>query len=212
MDILVIVIFLWILLLIGKSYIRSSAFKGKQGERMINRQLRKLKKSEYVYIHDLYLLHRDRTVQIDHVVLSIYGVFVIETKNMKGIIQGRENDQNWLQILYKHKNNLYNPIRQNYGHVKTIEEYLENFGFFFDTHSIIVFPNDTKLQVDSEKVMAYKRLIRYIKGFKQPKYAWEDVESAYRILSEANITDKGVRKRHIKQVKNIVKEKRKQQG
>jgi Nuclease-related domain len=44
----------------------------------------KLDPEVYRRIHNVILPARNGTTQIDHVVVSIYGLFVIETKNMDG--------------------------------------------------------------------------------------------------------------------------------
>jgi restriction system protein len=55
--------------------------------------LRRLDSRLYRVFHDLYLPRPDGkgTTQIDHVVVSRYGIFVIETKNMTGWIFGDAN-------------------------------------------------------------------------------------------------------------------------
>ena len=49
-------------------------------------------------------------------------IFVIETKNYKGIITGNEYDDNWNQILFNNKEVLRNPIKQNNGHIKALKD------------------------------------------------------------------------------------------
>ena len=70
--------------------LKSPIFKGWFGEKMINRGLRKLDPTQYQLFHDLYLPHPTETgtTQIDHVVVSPFGIFVIETKNYRGWIFG----------------------------------------------------------------------------------------------------------------------------
>jgi len=54
-------------------------------------------------------------------VVSNYGIFVIETKNYKGWIIGNEFDDYWTQVIFKRKEKLYNPIKQNYGHIQALK-------------------------------------------------------------------------------------------
>ena len=58
--------------------------KGTQGERQIARHLRWLNRQQYIVLSDLMLPRRNGLTQIDHVVVSVYGIFVIETKNYHG--------------------------------------------------------------------------------------------------------------------------------
>lgn len=60
------------------------------------------------------------TTQIDHIVVSIHGIFVIETKNYKGWIYGNSNNEYWTQNIYGNKYSLYNPLLQNKNHIKSL--------------------------------------------------------------------------------------------
>lgn len=67
-----------------------------------------------------------RSTQIDHVVVSPYGIFVIETKNHKGVILGNMVDEYWTQALRMGRQcfNFRNPFYQNAGHIRTLSEQL----------------------------------------------------------------------------------------
>ncbi len=64
------------------------------------------------------------TTQIDHVIASRYGIFVVETKNMDGWIFGDEKSPQWTQGLFGKKYRFQNPLRQNYRHTKALSELL----------------------------------------------------------------------------------------
>lgn len=88
-------------------------------------------------LKDLTLPSRGGTTQIDHVVVSRFGIFVIETKNMKGWIYGSADQAQWTQVIYRHKSKFQNPIRQNYKHVKAIQELLDVE--VHNLHSVVAF-------------------------------------------------------------------------
>lgn len=92
-------------------------WKGKVSESLVNQRLLELP-DEYVKLNDLLFESNGHTTQIDHIVVSPYGVFVIETKGYKGWIMGGENTEYWTQVIYDSKHKFYNPIRQNEGHVR----------------------------------------------------------------------------------------------
>ena len=96
-----------------------SKIKGKIGERRVSKVLNKLDSSKYRVINDVLIRTKDKTVQIDHIIVSIYGLFVIETKNYSGNIYGDGYKAKWIQYIGGEKNTFQNPIRQNYGHFKT---------------------------------------------------------------------------------------------
>ena len=67
--------------------------KGYLGEKAVSNRLSKLDQSKYKVINNLMLQVGNKTTQIDHIVVSNYGIFVIETKNYMGWIIGNEYDE-----------------------------------------------------------------------------------------------------------------------
>ena len=95
-------------------------FRGFMGEFWVKLELRKLPKDKYIIFNDIMIEDEKGTHQIDHLVLSKFGIFVIEMKNYYGLIKGKEFDNKWCQYLGKHKSYFLNPIHQNYGHIKSL--------------------------------------------------------------------------------------------
>lgn len=83
-----------------------------------------LDEKTYHRIDNVIIPARDGTAQVDHVLVSVYGIFVIETKNMKGWIFGVENQATWTQSIFGKKHQFQNPLHQNYRHTKCLAEYL----------------------------------------------------------------------------------------
>lgn len=94
-------IYIWIIALMVLSAlvtIIKPRIKGKMGEATVSMLLKKLDKNKYQVVNDVLLSAEGgntRTTQIDHVVVSIYGIFSIETKNYKGQIYGSESSEKW---------------------------------------------------------------------------------------------------------------------
>lgn len=102
-----------------------SSIKGNLGEERVDFLLSKLDKNAYKVISNVTLLNENYlTFNIDHIVLSIYGIFVIETKNLKGSIEGNEFHDYWQQIIEGKKYKFYNPVKQNSGHIVRLKELL----------------------------------------------------------------------------------------
>ena len=68
--------------------------KGQAGENWIHNILMQLP-DEYVVFKDVILKTPKGTTQIDHIVVSRYGVFAIETKNYRGEIYGDDKREYW---------------------------------------------------------------------------------------------------------------------
>ena len=106
-------------------YLRGPSKKGARGERRVRKSISaKLDDGKYRQFHDVTLPSPDGTTQVDHIVVSPYGVFVIETKNYKGWIFGDARSRQWTQTLYRRKHRLQNPLHQNYKHAKAVESFL----------------------------------------------------------------------------------------
>jgi hypothetical protein len=104
------------------------------------------------------------TTQIDHLLLSRFGIFVIETKNINGWIFGNEKSKQWTQSLYGKKYKFQNPLHQNYRHTKALASYL-NIDHD-NIHSVVFFIGDnTKLKTDLPKNVMTHGLSAYIKSF-----------------------------------------------
>lgn len=94
--------------------------KGALGEKLVAFFINKGKNKEDVLINDVIVPGEDgKTSQIDHILVSEKGVFVVETKNLSGRIYGKENELKWMQVLNygKVKNSFYSPLRQNQTHI-----------------------------------------------------------------------------------------------
>lgn len=176
--------------------------KGKRGEKQVAALLSLLPKKDYKVINDLLIQSGGHSTQIDHVVVSAYGIFVIETKYYKGWIYGGENSEYWTQNIYGHKYQLRNPLWQNQGHCKAISRLLGNSGTF-PIHNIVAFSRQASLRVNRTlPVMYWWRVVPYIKRFKEPHLSEAQVDDIYNKLSAANVTDRTSRKQHVANVKH----------
>ena len=78
----------------------------------------------YFSLNNITLQTENGTTQIDHIIVSKYGIFVIEAKNMDGWIFGDVKSAQWTQNLFGKKYRFQNPLHQNYRHTKALQEFL----------------------------------------------------------------------------------------
>jgi hypothetical protein len=176
--------------------------KGKLGEKQVAALLALLPKKSYKVINDLLIQSGGHSTQIDHVVVSIYGIFVIETKYYQGWIYGGENSEYWTQNIYGNKYQLRNPLWQNQGHVKTIARLIGDSGNV-PIYNIVAFSRQATIKVDrSLPVMYWWNVIPYIKRYKEVRLTDVQAEGIYNTLLSANVTDRSARKQHVTSVKN----------
>lgn len=150
-----------------------------QGESELLHLLKKtLDVEEYYIFNDFIIPNRsESTAEIDHIVISNHGIFVIENKDYSGWIFGSKHQKKWTQTFPNGKKYYFqNPLHQNYGHLKSLQDALP----FIDEknfYSIVAFsrrvefktgiPNDvffydqipdviksiTSEQIDTQKVL-----------------------------------------------------------
>ena len=120
--------------------------KGKIAEKMVYHKLMQLPE-EYHVIDDVLFMSNGRSTQIDHIVVSPYAVFVIETKGYKGWIFGGESTEYWMQSIYGHKSTFYSPLLQNDGHIRFLKFLLKDLGNI-PFVPIVVFNNEADLKVN----------------------------------------------------------------
>jgi hypothetical protein len=104
---------------------RTSVFQNRSEARVSHALTKRFLAPDYHLLNHVTLRLNDGTTQIDHVLVSRFGIFVIETKDYKGWIFAGSGDRYWTQVLYRVKFRFQNPIRQNYMHVCAIQELLE---------------------------------------------------------------------------------------
>lgn len=171
---------LWYLipLLIIAGLVKSPWFKGKFGEFLVNLSVRCfLDKSRYHLIKNVTLPTEEGTTQIDHVLVSEFGVFVVETKNMKGWIFGSPHQRFWTQKIYQPSYKFQNPLHQNYKHVKTLQALLGLSDH--QMHSVVVFVGDSTFKTPMpENVTQGLGYVRYIKSKTDRVLSPEQVEEA----------------------------------
>ena len=124
----------------------------------------KLDADVYKRFHNIILQTKNGTTQIDHVVLSQYGIFVIETKNRNGWIFGTKDQAFWTQVLFSKKNTFQNPLHQNYKHTRALAESLNVD--HNKIHSIVFFIGDNvELKGTFPPNVMSSGLSAYIKSF-----------------------------------------------
>lgn len=181
--------------------------KGKAGETVVAALLKGLPESQYRAFHDILLETERGKTQIDHIVVSHSGVFVIETKTFKGWIFGSEGDKYWTQQNYRSKKRFYNPLRQNFAHVKAVEALLA-FIPGVRIIPIVAFSNecDLKLNVQKAQVIYFTQLKKTVLSYTEQILDDAAMQQVCDKIRAANILDRAQRRSHI----NSVKEKKAQ--
>ncbi|WP_025026286.1 nuclease-related domain-containing protein [Caldalkalibacillus mannanilyticus] len=190
---------------------------GELGEYKIDIQLDQLPKN-YRYLSDVLLPNKKSKSgysQVDHIVLTPYAIFVIETKNYAGTIYGDRNRAKW---SVNGKFPMLNPFNQNYGHILAVKSFLDGVE---DTNvvSMISFNrratfkvNEELRKIQSNDLIVYDtelsdfiaRKINIIKMLNlSALFSDEVIIHMYNVLSKANITDPSTREQHVEKINEL---------
>ncbi len=158
-----------------------------------------LDKETYRRIDNVIVPTKDGTTQIDHILVSVYGIFVIETKNIKGWIFGGQDNDKWTQVIFGKKHYFQNPIKQNYRHTKSLSEYLHLDHDLF--RPIVFFIGECEFKTDMPPNVINTGLSGYIKSFTQPILTDQQVSQIEAALLQLRSGVSLTRKDHLESLK-----------
>lgn len=171
---------------------------GEKGEAMVRDVIKGLPPDRYAVLHDVWLPMEDGgETQIDHVIVSPFGIFVIETKNWKGIIHADDNSPVWTKYNCGHKDTYKNPIHQNYKHIVSIREKFFRAEREFVFGVVAMSPEaDFKYGVP-KGVVYYNELGSWIMGYVTPCIKSEQIPEIVSAIQEWSSTvSEDARRRH----------------
>jgi len=177
---------------------------GSNEQNFVTRKLKlSLDHENYIVLGDINLPSNGNTTvtQIDQIVVSIYGIFCIETKSTHGWVFGSLRGTRWTQRLGLKNYHMDNPFFQNYCHVKAIELALKDFDLKKPIESMIALPEAGNILVnDTDNVGDAHQIIDKIKSHSAVLYTHEECDNMKQQLNFANITNPSVLKNHKNEI------------
>jgi len=161
-----------------------------------------LRKDVYRRFHNVIIPAKNGSAQVDHVLVSPFGLFIVETKNKKGWIFGSGDDAKWTQVIYGRKYPFQNPLRQTYRQKKILAEYLELDEF--KIHTVVYFVGDCTFKTRLPDNVIGSRLGTYVKRFQERVLSAHEINRILhkleRHVSESSLTTRdhvqSLRERH----------------
>jgi len=202
------VVELWcfvIIMAVFASVLSAPWLKGWFGEFVVDLSLKSgLDRGGYKVFKNVTLPTESGSTQIDHIVVAKSGVFVIETKCMKGWIFGGLRQKTWTQSIWGRSYKFQNPLRQNFKHVKTLERLLgldER-----QIHSVVVFVGDCRFKTDMPENVVYGgALASHVKSKNAPVLSERHVSRIVDQLERVRLRPSlGTRIRHVRHVRGVV--------
>jgi hypothetical protein len=158
---------------------------------------------KYHMVNDVTIPTTRGTTQIDHVIVSRYGVFVVETKNMSGWIFGSEDQKTWTQVIYQKKIRFRNPILQNRGHIYALSKLLDVPKECFV--NVVCFMGDAKFKTEMPQcVRKHGSYISYIESFSNELFTEEKKKDIIKYIESGRLKpSRETNKNHIKHVRSL---------
>lgn len=178
---------------------RAAEKLGKAGEKLVDKALSVLS-DDYILLNNLLLLYNNSTHQIDHVIISEFGIFIIETKNYSGIVKGTEKSRTWVHFMGRKRYYFLNPIIQNNGHVEALKAHFPEYADYFIP--IVCFTDKTKLDVKTDSIVInLERLIWTIKNYRT-EILIPDIMEVAQNLRNLSLEMPGAMKHHIDNIRH----------
>ena len=176
-------------------------------ERYVASQLEKtLPKTAYAVINNILIPKSGRigTSQIDHVVVSIYGIFCIETKKHAGVILASKLKRIFTQKLWDKSYRINpNPVEQNYSHIKALEELL-GAKLKQPIVNIVVFPSAYRFYIDGyHNVGSVDDMITTMSNYTTKVYRFDEAEQIIKTVCNANMKGMQNHQKHISRIKAV---------
>ena len=172
---------------------------GEVGENMVRAVIKSLPSDRYVVLHDVWLPMADGgETQIDHVIVSPFGIFIVETKNWKGTIYADAKSAVWTKFNLGHKDTYKNPIHQNYKHLISVREKFSRQGTEFVFGVVAMSPAAEFKGGVPEGVVFYNELNGWILGHVTPCIKPDQIVDIVAAIKEWSATvSEDSRRRHL---------------
>jgi len=159
-------------------YVGSPRFLGTVAPSRVRRILdAALEKRRYTVIHDLTLPGGGGTVHFDHIIVSQFGIHVIDSLHRPGRIAGTEVQARWRRKFLGRWYTFDNPVHANFLRVQALERLLQLPPSCF--HPLVVFSGHKGFKTPMpNKVVSMKKLIPAIRGENRQLLAPEAADQA----------------------------------
>ncbi|MGB2687198.1 MAG: nuclease-related domain-containing protein [Candidatus Saccharimonas aalborgensis] len=176
-------------------------------ERYVALQLtRSLPRISYATINNALLPKSGRigTAQVDHIVVSVFGIFCIETKKHAGLILASKMTRIFTQRLWSNNYRINpNPVEQNYSHICALNELLKS-KLKQPIVNIVVFPSAYKFYIDGyENVGSVEDMMSTMATYTQQVYRFDEAKDIIETICENNLKDVSSHQRHVRNVKAV---------
>jgi hypothetical protein len=183
---------LWIVpLLLLIVFLSSPRFRGDIAESRVRRLLASgLERNLYTVFNGLVVPSGGGTTPIDHVVVSKFGIFVIESQYVRGWISGGEFQEQWKQGLLLRSVRFANPLHRNRLQAESLQQLLDYPPGVFHRLVVLVGQKGFKTRLP-ENVLPPERLLAQVRKKTRHLLSPEQADQAIRAIDESRLRSPG---------------------
>lgn len=154
-----------------------------------------------------------KSSQLDHIIVSPYGIFVIETKNHKGVVFGDIKGKVWTQVLkgnagwrayggHSHYT-FFNPVTQNELHLQHLSEHLKMPRQYMTGMIVFTNPDASLGNINCNCCFTLDMLTEAI--FMYDKQIWDtrQTEQIIHAIEKINSSNYSLSKEHVMYIKDM---------
>lgn len=178
----------WIVpLLLLIFFFASPRYRGDIAASRVRRTLSQgLEKNRYTILNDVLVPSGGGTIHIDHVVVSKFGIFVIESYYASGWVSGTEVQDRWKQKSFGRTTRFDNPLYRNHLQAQALQSLLQFPAQVF--HRVLVMVGQSGFKNDMPaNVVEPEKLIRHMRMKGQQQLTGEQADRALKEIASARL-------------------------
>ncbi len=166
---------------------------GIQGEQGVTNRLAEELDDSYLILNDVSVRYERQKAQVDHLVIGPKGIFVLETKNWSGHIEGDERARQWLfypthAADRQPPKKFFNPVWQCRRQVKFVDRFLRSVGQDWpDIRPVVIMYSphaDWEIQNQTTEILYLSEVSEFIlkSSARRGEYTAQEIETAAQLL------------------------------
>ena len=172
-------------------FLASPRYRGDIAESRVRRILAQgLDKKNYTVLNDVVVPFGGGTIEIDHVVVSKFGIFVIESQYARGWVAGTDVQDRWKQQSLGRISRFDNPLHRNRLQAEALQALLDFPRLAF--HRMVVMAGQKGFKTEMPpNVVEPERLIPLMRKKAQQQLTAEQAARALKGIEEARQRPRG---------------------
>jgi len=175
-------------------YFASPWIAGLFGAALVQRRLASFEKDGCIVRHHIILPNKQgKTVQVDHLLFSPYGIFTIKAIAHAGVINGSLRDAMWMQTHHGQQYRFANPTRSSGAQADVVKTIL---GRKLPVHDLVVFEAGKVAGTMPDNVIRAKQMSLWIKAHGDKQLSDGQIRRMSSSINNLAIEDDASKRRH----------------